>query len=61
MALKLGLSYDSLAVSAIDALEHWKNCISLSGMRRLLLEVLPYLDCYLQNSSEKQGIIFLLK
>ena len=61
MALTLGLSYDALAVAALDALEHWKTCISQSVLKPLLYEILPYFDGYLQAGSDKRGTLFFIR
>ena len=55
MTLSLGLSYHSLAVTGLDALEVWISKVNPEKMKSLLHEVLPYLDGYLQVSVDKNG------
>ncbi|XP_065059919.1 DNA-dependent protein kinase catalytic subunit-like isoform X2 [Rhopilema esculentum] len=55
LALKLGLSHHPLAVTALNALEFWQGNLQSWKTRKLLTDVLPYFDGYLQISSDKSG------
>lgn len=55
MALKLGLSYNELASSTLDALEMWRDKVTHVKMKSLLFEILPYFDGYLQTAADKPG------
>ena len=52
MALKMGLSYLSLARTTIDALELWSKTLPPDIIKPLYKNILPYLDAYLTSESD---------
>ena len=57
ISLKLGLSHFELADSALSTLEQWNRRLSSVVMEKLLCQVLPCLDDFLQSNLNSNGEI----